>query len=405
MQINTRQRLQASLSVIIAGGCLTFCQSVFGSSISNDALLFVGNSYTYQSVGHNGTSVDRFFDDAQISPFEAIVRAASNNRNTGSNSFLHLSGSQNISSPGQRLSQHTGVDAESQPTVLSDNNFEILDPNESAGRLWDAVILQDFSTVPAKTIAFTDPFSKGAYEDFYIQGLTPIANQLLANGQTSTKIVLFETWAREAVREPGFPSEFDTREEMYQLTQQAYAKGRDLLTFDTSTQAVQGEVGNQDPDLNGLGLPNPVVIAPVGTAIENLIDDSATSAEYAQLLIDGKVPSDVFDIIFDDTSGGSRDTVSHLDLAGEFLAAAVLFETIYEVSVLELIDNGDLTQSDLTNIWTQNGTDAPSGQQTLDLDVARYLAGISQETTGVPEPSSLVLLAGAGLVLTRRRRA
>jgi len=374
------------------------------AAVSNDALLFVGNSYTYQSVGYDGTNVDRYFSDSEVSPFEAIVMAATNNHTMGVGSFLNATGSQNIAVGGQHLSQHNGIDAldPGVDVILSDNSFEILNPVAAAGRVWDVMVLQDYSTTPGRSIAFTSSYSSTEFNNFFVQGITPIANQLQSYGQTTTKIVLYETWARESVTAAGFPNNWPTRQDMYEKTSLAYSRAKDLLTFDTNQEAV---VDGNGTSYFGLDLPNEVVIAPVGTAIENLIADSQTSPVYAQLVLDGKATANIFDILFDNSGGGSPDTSSHLQLPGEFLAAAVLFETIYGVSVADLIDNGQLTQADLTNVWSQNGTTTgPTGQMTLDLDLARYLAGISQMTTNVPEPSSLMLLLAGGIALAGRRR-
>lgn len=353
-------------------------------------LLFVGNSYTYQVVGYDGslsgdnTYADRNFDDLRVSPFEAIVGAYG----------ASLASSQNVAIPGRKLSQHAGFDGPTQTdrqTLLYLNNFELLDPTDPQGHDFDVIVLQELSSLPGTAIKKSS--NNSDFIDFFNEGLETIVNQIKSKNPDA-RIVLYNTWARETdalAQASGFTS----RADMAQKTNDAYAIAQQYITAPTNSNVVV----NPNATLQGLGYGGPVDIAPAGQAFEAWIAD----AWYANNL--AGTFGNALDLIYDNDGNGDPDNVSHPAIAGEFLAASVLFESIYGVSTLSLIQQGLLTQQSLNSLFTQNDVGGYSGTTSLNLQLATYLAGLSGRTTGIPEPATLGIAALGLAALGRRRRA
>jgi hypothetical protein len=382
------------VAAAVAGLVLTWADAS-ASIIEPKKVLFIGNSYTYNAVGYDGigqqlppygttpgtdgTWSDRFFLDTNTSAFEALVAAAS-----GSTSFLNFSGSQNIAVPGRSLDQHNGLVPSDRPTILHQDNFAILNQQ------WDIIIVQEFSTRPARTVYGTSNYNAAETTGFYTNGLGKLADEIIAKNQQAD-ILLFNTWAREPGTYPN--SGFANYQTMRDLLDQGYATAAEYLTASTATPVVKTGAATF---LNGKGLTNNVSLAMVGQAFDFALHDSYYALNLAPIF------GDIERVLYETDA-------SHQNLGGEFLTASVLFELIYGKSVLHMIDVGILTQDHLLGLHgpdNSNINGISGSSQNLDLQLARYLAGVSMQITGVPEPGTVVLLlAGAGMLASRRRRA
>lgn len=375
-------------------------------------VLFIGNSYTYNAVGYDGvgqknppytttsssdgTASDRYFIDSYTSPFESLV-AAAGAQNGVSNP---LGSSQNIAVGGRRLNQHTGLTTSDRPTILFRNlnangtDYDILNPAENGGIVWDTIVIQEYSTIPGQTIHGVGDqynYSASAWDAFYTQGISPIADKIkqyaVTNG-VAPEIVLFNTWGRAPGAFASGSSDeaklvgFDSYEQMRDRTDEAYLNALNLLIAPTD------QTGIVRPDAPG------TTIAGKGFDADRV----------ARALV-----SQAFDVVINDPNrpatlgngftGLYEDDHSHQAPYGEFLTAAVLFETIYRVPVYTLVDSMQLT-------GLSGGNDDFNTNYSLDLNTVRYLARVSASVTQVPEPASVLLLgAGLALVWLRRRAA
>lgn len=354
-------------------------------------VLFIGNSYTYNAVGYDGvgqktppygttsstdgTTSDRFFIDSYTSPFESMVAAAGSKYSV----LDPLGLSQNIAVGGRTLSKHTNADGSSdRPTILWRDDYSILDPTRNGGITWDAIVLQEFSTTPGRTISGQTPYSQDEFDNFYLQGLSPIADKI-NQYSSGSEVILFNTWGRAPdAFTSGTVDGFSSYTQMRDLTDEAYAAASDYLTT-TGTSTVFNP--GTSSFLTGKGLDSALVdIALVGQAFDFVINDPNRPAGLG----------DVFELLYE-------DDFSHQAPAGEFLTAAVLFETLYGTSVTSLLDTMQLT-------GLSGGNDDFNTNYAIPFATAQYLAAVSQQITGVPEPGTCALLLVGGVLLAKRRR-
>ncbi len=213
-----------------------------------DRVLFVGNSFTIGSaapvVQHNG---------GVAKLFEGIARGEGKK-----------AGGYSLASGGKDWAWHLA-----QPRTA----------DALAYRVWDWVVLQDYSTAPTHV---------GDIPGFMRDGET--FSDRIAVNSPHAGLILFETWARPPVfynRQPGH--DFTGPAQMLAELHQSYARLRD-------------DLAKRDPD-------RVVRVALVGTAF------ARCQAEFPAINLN------------------ARDN-HHATPEGYYLAALVIYETIYQQSVL-----------------------------------------------------------------------
>ncbi len=383
--------------VALAAAAVLVTTQAATAAIDTKNVLYIGNSYTYNAVGYDsagegvfgpnaiytqdGTSSDRYFNDPYMSAFEALVLGAE----------VNLGQSQNIAVGGRTLAQHAGASS-TRPTILWRDNYAILDPSRNGGIVWDTIVIQEYSTTPGRTIQGVGSeyvFSQSSFNSFYLNGLSPIADaikQYAITANPGTDIILFNTWGRApGAFAPGANNEatqagYTSYEQMRDRTDEGYLNALHYLTT-TGTSAIFNP--GTGTFLAGKGIdPANVSLSLVGQAFDFVINDLNRPAELG----------DPFALLYE-------PDFSHQAPAGEFLTAAVLFETIYGQSVLSFLDDVPLTGL--------NGGNADfhlTNRYSIPYATAQYLASVSQNITGVPEPTSLALLVlSGGLIVARRR--
>ena len=177
-------------------------------------------------------------------------------------------------------------------------------------KTWDWVVLQDYSTAPTKA---------GNVDQFMKDGET--FSDRIAERSPKAGIVLYETWARPAgaFYEKGEGKVFNFPEEMMSELHHSYAKLRDVLAARNPAREVR--------------------VAPVGTAF------ARCKAEFPLIKLDA----------IDD---------HHASAEGYYLAALVIYETIYHDSA--------------------KGAPTEFGSVKYPTGIAAELQGVADEVSSAP---------------------
>lgn len=345
-------------------------------------VLFIGNSYTQQVVGSpttrnhdlygggaNQIIGDQYLDnDSYTSAFEGFVETSAFAELNVSGALTGgTHGSQTIAYGGLNLWGHLSDRREwnSGSSTITPNPllYDSISAGAGSNLLgasynWDVIVLQEFSSVPAFAAknGSTDSSYRNMWQGVFgtdndtwggATGITNGIGEYIATHHSDARVVLYNPWARRSGNA------------IYQSTSTPADKFVDPQDMQTYMNAGYDLLKQWMTDA---GLSASLVdIARVGDGF---------AAAYSDPLFTEA------DLLGDDLS-------SHPTRIGEYLAGAILFETIFGQSSMGLnFDYYGMTA----------------------LQQAR-LQQIATSITGVPEPASVVLiLIGGAMAATRRRR-
>jgi len=304
-------------SRLVAGVVIASAFAISALHAQSQNILFIGNSFTFGQGG------------AQTSTTPAGVGSIVQSLAASAGLTANV---QTVAAGGVSLSTHAIPGSLAQTAIANGA--------PGTGAPWDVIVLQEFSTNPTASAGNLPQFATA---------LTDLASSV-ETYNPNAKIVLYETWARDAGHSI-YPNTFTDQEHMQCEVHDGYLFGQNHIQTN-----VAGFSGVNDVEIAFAGdawLANDLNL--MGPGI-NLYDSD----------------------------------LHHGNDAGYYLSALEIFETIYDQSAVGLT-NASLSVQD--------------AQYLQNLSVAVHGQKITSTTVLAPEPSSalLSLIAGVGFILRRRR--